>query len=93
MKTKYQRMSKEEKKQLLNDYKKTDNGKYILSKLRNVLICGLLLYAYSIYLVITSKEVWNYIYAGGLFAFGCFFIFMSIRLKIKNLTKFAVRKK
>ena len=80
MKTKYQRMSKEEKKQLVNDYKKTEKGKYMLEKLRNVLICGILLYVYSIYLIITAESKWNYIYAGGLLLFGSFFIFMSVNI-------------
>ena len=93
MKTKYQRMSKEEKKRLLVEYKKTEKGKYVLSKLRNSLICGLLLYAYSIYLVVVAESTWNYIEAIGLFLIGCLFIFMSIRLRIKNLTRFAVKKK
>ena len=92
MKTKYQRMSKDEKKILLERYKKTEKGKYIFSKLRNVLICGILSYAYAIYLVIDAKNIWSYIGAGGLFVAGCIFIVASIRLRIKELTKFAVKK-
>ena len=93
MKTKYQRMTKEEKKKLLIDYKKTEKGKYIMEKLRNALICGILLYAYAIYMLVTAKNIWSYIGAGGLFLFGCIFIVVSIRLKIKNLTKFAVNRR
>ena len=93
MKTKYQRMSKEEKKQLLNEYKNTKNGSYVLKKLRNVLIYGIILYIYAIYLLVTAEKIWNYIAAGGLFIVACIFVFMSVKLRIKNLTTFAVKKK
>lgn len=93
MKNKYQRMSKEEKKELINEYKKTEKGKYLLGKLRNVLICGVLSYIYAVYLIITAENIWSYIGAGGLLIAGCIFIVGSIKLRGKNLNKFAIKKK
>lgn len=93
LKTKYQRMSKDEKKQLVSEYKNTEKGKYLLTKLRNVVIIGIISYAYAIYLILDAKNIWNYISAGGLLIAGAVFIVSSIRLRIKYLTMYAVRKK
>ena len=93
MKTKYQRMSKEEKKLLLKRYKNTEKGKYIMSKIRNVFIYGILSYVFAVYLLIDAKNIWSYIGAFGLLIFGSVFIVASIRLYIKNLTRFAVKGK
>ena len=48
---------------------------------------------YAIYLIITSENIWNYISAGMLLLAGCIFIVASIKLRIKNLNKFAIKKK
>ncbi len=93
MKNKYQRMTKDEKKKLINDYKKTEKGNYLLKKLRNLIVIGVLSYFYAIYLIITSENIWNYISAGMLLLAGCIFIVASIKLRIKNLNKFAIKKK
>lgn len=95
MKTKYQRMKKEEKKKLLEEYKKTEKGKYVMAKLRNVIIIGILSYIYAIYLLLTaSKEnIWTYISAGSLLIAGCIFIVASLKLKQKSLNYFAIKKK
>ena len=93
MKTKYQRMSKEEKKILVERYKKTEKGKYVMSKIRNVFIYGVLSYGFAVYLFIDAKNIWSYIGASGLLLFGSIFIVASIRLRIKNLTRFAVKGK
>ena len=92
MKNKYQRMSKEEKKNLIIEYKKTEKGKYLMEKLRNLLIIGILSYIYSFYLIITAENVWNYIAASSLLLAGCVFIVASLKLRIKNLNKFAIKK-
>lgn len=93
MKNKYQRMIKEEKKKIINEYKNTEKGKYLLDKLRNLIIIGVLSYFYAIYLIITAENVWNYIVAGSLLLAGCIFIIASLKLRIKNLNKFAINKK
>lgn len=86
-------MTKEEKKQLINKYKSTEKGKYLMDKLRNVLICGILSYIYAVYLIITAENIWNYIGAVGLLIAGCVFIVGSIKLRGKNLNKFAIKNK
>lgn len=91
MKTKYQRMTKEEKKDVVEQYKKTEKGAYLLSKLKNVLIIGVFSYLYSIYMMITAENIWNYIGAGSLFIAGCVFVVASIRLRRKYINQFAVR--
>lgn len=93
MKNMYQRMSKIEKKDILNKYKKTPKGKYIIGKLRNLLIIGIISYIYAVYLFISSKNVWDYISAGTLFIGGCIFIISSIKLKIRNLNNYIINKK
>ena len=93
MKNKYQRMSKEEKKKLIIEYKNTEKGKYMVQKLRNLIIIGVISYFYAIYLILSSKNIWNYISAGMLLVAGCIFIVASVKLKNKNLNKFAIKKK
>lgn len=93
LKNKYQRMTKDQRSALKIEYKNTQKGKYILSKLRNVFIIGIVSYIYSIYLFITSKNIWDYIMAGILLVFGCIFVITSAKLKVKNLNEFAIRKK
>ena len=56
MKNKYQRMSKEEKKKLIIEYKNTEKGKYMMQKLRNLIIIGVISYFYAIYLILSSKN-------------------------------------
>lgn len=90
MKNKYQRMTKEEKKEIIGKYRKTEKGKYLMAKLKNVMICGIISYVYAIYLIIDAKNIWSYIGALGVFIFGCVFIVSSIRLRNKNLNKFAI---
>ena len=93
MKNKYQRMTKEEKKQLIKEYKSTEKGAYLMSKLKNVLVCGILSYIYAVYLIITAENIWSYIGAGGLLIAGCVFIVGSIKLRGKNLNQYAIKKK
>lgn len=93
MKNKYQRMSKDEKKILIQRYKKTEKGNYLLTKLRNVLFCGIILYGYAVYLVIAAKNIWAYIGAASLFVIACTFTISSIRLRIKYLNRFAIKGK
>ena len=85
MKNKYQRMSKEEKKKLIIEYKNTEKGKYMMQKLRNLIIIGVISYFYAIYLILSSKNIWNYISAGMLLVAGCIFIVASIKLKNKKV--------
>lgn len=93
LKNKYQRMTKDQKHALLIEYKNTEKGKYMLSKLRNVFIIGIISYIYSIYLFITANKIWEYISAGILIIFGCIFIIASSKLRVKNLNQFAIKKK
>ena len=93
MKNKYQRMSKDEKKALIKEYKNTEKGKYILGKIRNVLIYGIISYIYAVYLIITAENIWSYIGAGSLLIAGCIFIVGSIKLRSKNLNQYAIKKK
>ena len=93
LKNKYQRMTKDQKHALLIEYKNTEKGGYILSKLRNVFIIGILSYAYAVYMFITADKVWDYVGATSLIIAGCVFVGSSIKLKNKNLNKFAIKKK
>lgn len=92
MKNKYQRMTKEEKKALIIEYKKDSFGSAMIKRLTRLLIIGILSYAYAIFLVVTAENIWHYISASGLLIAGCVFIIGSLKLKIKNLNTFAIKK-
>ena len=97
MKNKYQRMNKEEKKKLIEEYKKTEFGKNYLFRLKRLLIIGIagIIFAILECLVayFNKDDIWDYISAGILFVASVIFIAGSIRLKGKQLNKFALKKK
>lgn len=96
LKTKYERMSKEEKKKTLEDYRKTEVGKSMIVRLTRLIVIGILGILYSVFLFVSNfKDLkWtDYLVVVPLFLISIFFIVMSIRLKKKVLNQFAVKKK
>ena len=96
MKNKYQRMNKEEKKELIGDYKKTEFGKNYLFRLKRLLIIGIVGIAFAIleFLVayFNKDDIWDYISSGLLLIISIVFIIGSIRLKGKQLNKYALKR-
>ena len=96
MKTKYERMSKEEKKKTLENYKKTYAGKAMMVRLTRLIIIGILGLLYSAFLFVYDfKDLkWSdYLVIVPLVLISIFFIVMAIRLKKKVLNQFAIKKK
>ena len=94
MKTKYERMTKEEKKELKELYKKTSNGKVMLDRLFRVNIVGFLLLLYAVYFFLSHIESlkWSdYVISIPIFIIGLVFLILSYRLKKKVLNQFAIK--
>jgi len=96
LKTKYERMSKEEKKEVVANYKKTEVGKVMMMRLLRLTIIGLLGILYSIYWFVShlSDLQWtDYLVMIPLSLISIFFIVMAFRLRKKVLNQFVVKKK
>ena len=96
MKTKYEKMSKKEKKETLKMYKETPNGKEMIMRLYRLNFIGIALILYAIgMLIIEYKglELVDYLFSMSLFFIGSFFLFASYRLRKKVLNIFAIKKK
>ncbi len=96
IKTKYARMNREEKKELINSYKKTESGKIMMNRLFRLNIIGSLLIIYALYFYIKSFNnlKWtDFFVIVPLAISGLFFIIMSLKLKRKVLNNFAIKKK
>lgn len=95
LKTKYERMNKEEKKEVLKKYKNTDKGKEMMMRLYRLNVIGIIGILYCIFFIITelSRFTWkSYLIVIPLFLISIFFLFMSYRLKKKVLNQFAIKK-
>lgn len=95
IKTKYDKMSKIEKKDLLEKYKKTDNGKVMMDRLYRLMITGIISLLFSIGLFVfqyKKLELMDYLTIIPLFLAGILFIMMSFKLKRKVLIQYAIKK-
>lgn len=97
MKNKYQRMSKEEKKQCQTFYYNTEKGHEMKMRFLRLKIIGGVGVAFSIFLVVSgyiSNEInWaTWVMAGILFLFSWVFIIGSEVIKGKCLNQYAVKK-
>ncbi len=96
MKTKYERMTKEEKIKLKKAYKSESKGREMLLRLTRINVIGILLILYAVgYFLFHFKALkWTvYLVSIPLLLFGIFFLFMSHRLKKKVLNQFAIKQK
>lgn len=96
MKNKYQRMSKEEKKQTKEKYYATEDGKIMKNRLIRLFIIGVMGIAFSGYLVYSNitkdgNSIWQYLTASVLFIFSIVYIISSFKLRVKVLNKFAIK--
>lgn len=97
MKTKYQRMSKEEKKKTREKYYATPEGFLNQKRFQRLLLCGILCLLYS---VITSIDCfikqdsyWYYVLSGIVAIFGLIFLIGRYKLKHKILNKYVIKHK
>ena len=97
MKNKYQRMSKEEKKDLKEKYLNTKEGKSKINRLNRLFIIGIIGIRFSIILIVSAvlnkQSILDYICGGILFVFSIVYLIGSINIKQKELNKFALKQK
>ena len=96
MKTKYDRMTKEEKKKLVEKYKRTEAGLAMMNRLLRLQITGIISFVLSIGLFVfhfKTIEMMDYLTIIPLFLASLLFMMMSYKLKRKVLNKFAVKNK
>lgn len=96
MKNKYQRMTKEEKKQIKEKYYATEDGKIMKNRLVRLFIIGVMGIVFSGYLVYSNitkdgNSIWQYLTAGILLIFSIVYIISSFKLRVKVLNKFAIK--
>lgn len=97
MKIKYKRLSKEEKKKVIAEYKKTDAGKVMYTRLTRLFIIGILGIIYSIWYFVYDYSNYDLTISDlliiiPLFLASFFFILMAYKLRIKNLNDYAIKK-
>ena len=95
-KNKYQRMTKEQKKQCKEFYYNTPKGKSMCSRLNRLIIIGSIGLLFSIFLIISgyiTKEIsWaTYALAAILSIFSLIYIISSIVLRGKCLNNYAIK--
>ena len=86
IKTKYQRMSKEEQKEARKKYYSTPSGKLIKTTLRNGLICSILCFLVGAYLIydafFNTHKLLDQIYGIVTFVFGFLFLVSFFKIRV-----------
>jgi hypothetical protein len=97
LKNKYQRMSKEERKNLREEYYQTKYGRQNKSRFLRVIIISVFCLFYSIYMGIENyldkKAIMMFIYCIGLFITGMVMLIACIRIRNQALNNYALKKK
>ena len=96
VKIKYDRLTKEEKKELLERYKKTDAGLVMYNRLVRLRVIGFIGIIFSIFLFLyeyKTIELTDYLIVIPLFLASLLFIMMSFKLKRKVLNRFVIKNK
>lgn len=98
MKNKYQRLTKEEKKQAIKEYQQTEKGHGMMKRLTRLMIIGIIGIIYAIGYFIMEYTNYSLTLADlflivPLFLASLFFIIMAYKLKIKNLNNFVLKNK
>ena len=97
MKNKYQRMSKTEKKDLIINFRKTDEGKAIFKRLTRLMVIGFFGIGYSLFCLIfeyfnDGLDIFEILLYIPLYFVSIFFVVMAYKLRVKNLNDFAIKK-
>ena len=97
MKTKYQRMNKEEKTKIREKFKNSEHGKEQMPRLNRLLFLGVLGIGAGTYLIIdnimNAKNIWMYITNGILIIASIIFFIGSLVLRQKEYNKVAIKEK
>ncbi len=92
-KLKYYYLKKEEKKQLKEDFYKTDYGKMIKTRLDRVFIIGIMALAFGILLIIIKTSIWDVFSGISLIIASIVFIIGSFKVRIDKLNNFLIKQK
>ena len=97
LKTKYQRLNKEEKKEATLKYYQTKAGQENKLRFFRLLMLGILLIIYSFGLLIynymeKNNSLWDYIWCAIIFIFGLVFIIGRYKIKIKKVNDYLTKK-
>lgn len=96
LKTKYQRMSKEDKKTAREKYYATPSGKAMKKTLRNGLICSILCFLVGAYLIydafVNTNKLLDQIYGIVTFIFGIIFLLAYYKIRSKKVNDFLTKK-
>lgn len=96
IKTKYDKLTKDEKKKIIEKYKKTDAGLAMMNRLTRLLFTGIVGIVLAIGLFIyeyKTIEMTDYLILVPLFFASILFIMMSFKLKRKVLNQFMIKNK
>jgi len=93
LRLKYYSLTKDEKKNLKNEFYNTEFGKEIKTRLDRLFIIGIIGILFSIYLYFTSINIWNIVYSTILVLASLLFIIMSFKVRINKINTYLVKKK
>lgn len=97
IKNKYQRLNHEEKKKAREDFYKTDFGKEQKPRFDRLLMVSILLFLFSIYLlidaIIKKDSIFAYIATFILFIFSAVFFIGRHKVIVKNVNSYLIKKK
>ena len=97
LKNKFQRLEKKEKKKAIENYYKTDVGKANKSRFLRLLIIGIACFLYSTYLIVDAivndGNIWYYIMAGFVIAFGLVFLIGRHKIMVKSVNNYLIKNK
>lgn len=97
IKNKYQRLSYEEKRKAREDFYKTDFGKEQKPRFNRLIIVSILLFLFSIYLlidaIIKKDSIFAYTAAILLFIFSAVFFIGRHKVIVKNVNSYLIKKK
>ena len=97
LKTKYQTLTKEEKKEAAKKYYNTEQGKENKSRFTRLLIIGILCIIWGIVIIIDNLiqdgSIWEYVSAILVIIFGFVFLIGRIKIKNRNINNYLTKKK
>lgn len=98
MKNKFQRMSRQERKELIKEYKnENDNNKHYISTLNRMLVLGIIGFVYGTIAIlfdifVLNVSFWTYIIDAVVMIFTVFLIVQRQRILIATMNNYAINK-
>lgn len=97
IKNKYQRLTKQERKEAREKFYSTNFGKEQKSRFNRLLLISILLFIYSLYLlidtIINHGSIWTYVLSGFIFIFALIFLIGRHKVIVKNVNDYLIKKK